>query len=447
MKKIKIALFLLICAFVTLTASALCSAEDKEYIVYLNRDVSLFTAENKDYYILSEEELSEALALGIVEFYEEDYEVFLHDEEITLMEAEEAPVLDPKQDQYKWDMALINAYYPREKGFFGEGITIAVIDSGCNSHLEMPNNILTGFNIIDESNDVTDNIGHGTKVSGVIAAEINEIGISGVAPKCKILPIKAFDTDFSTKTSHIAEAIMKVADDYDCDIINLSLGSAKENETLKAAIDYAIEKGIIIIASSGNDGTTAYNYPASYDNVVSVGAIDINKEICDYSQYNDKINVVAPGGTAEKPVITVSWKNEDKYMTAQGTSFAAPQVSGIAALLKCADASLTQADFLEIIERVSVDLGEKGFDNYYGYGMADAEAYLDYHLAETADSDDDGALSQNDALLIVNEVANKKNASSITNRTSADVDRDGAVTMKDAFLIIRHIKKWTEDEK
>ncbi len=438
MKTLKKSLFLIICVFMTLLAAFSSHAEEKEYIVYLSEEVSLFSNDGKDYCILSEEELSEALSMGIVEFYEEDYVVELHEEEIELWEeAEGEEVLDPSQDKYKWDMALINAYYPREKGYFGEGIKIAVIDSGCNSHLELPNNLLSGYNMIDKNTDVTDNIGHGTKVAGVIAAEINTIGISGVAPKCKIIPIKAFDTDYKTKTSLIAESIIKAVDDFSPDIINMSLGSSSYTETLKSAVDYAISKGVIVIASSGNDGTDEYNYPASFDNVISVGAVDEKSTICDYSQYNDAVTVVAPGGTNETPIITLSPLAANKLMTAKGTSFAAPQVSGIAALLKSADDSLTQEDMFEIIKKVSVDLGDTGFDNYYGYGMADAKAYLNYWIAEAGDVNADGKVTEKDAFCIVNELAKNKSAALMIKPAVADMDEDGIVTLKDAFIIIR----------
>ncbi len=448
MKILKKSLPLIIFALVTIFATSLSHAEEKEYIVYLSEEVSLFSTDGRDYALLSEEELSEALSLGVVDFYEENYIVELHDADIELLETENSEeILDPKQDQYKWEMDLVNAYYPREKGYFGEGVTVAVIDSGCSSHLELSENVLPGYNMIDNTTDVTDNIGHGTKVIGVIAAEINTIGISGVAPKCKIVPIKAFDVDYKTKVDIISQAIIRAVDDFSADVINLSLGSKTETVTLKNAVDYAISKGVIIVASSGNyendddKEKEIYQYPASFKNVVSVGAVDINKVICDYSYHNDAVTVVAPGGTDANPIITLSPTSTNKYTTAKGTSFSAPVVSGIAALLKSADESLTQEDLFEIVEKVSVDLGETGYDNYYGYGMADAKAYLNYQIAEAGDVNADGKLAENDAYLIINQLAKKKNATPFVKETVADVDADGIVTLKDAFIVIKNINE------
>lgn len=449
MRFLKRGLSLIICVLLVLSATCVSFAEEeKEYIVYLNEEVSLFSTEGKDYCLLSEEELSEALSMGVVDFYEENYIVELHEGDIDLFSEEiEEEVLDPKQAQYKWDMDLINAYYPREKGYFGENVKIAVIDSGCNYHVELKNNLAEGYNMIDKNTDVTDNIGHGTGVAGVIAAEINTVGISGVAPKCTIIPIKAFDTDYKTKTSLVAEAIKKAADDFKCDIINLSLGSSGYTETLKSAVDYVISKGVIVIASSGNDGTEAYSYPASFENVISVGAVDENKMVCDYSQHNDMVTLVAPGGTEEKYIITLSATNSEKYAGNLGTSFSAPIVSGIAALLKSADNSLTQEDFFEIAEKVSVDLGDSGFDIYYGHGLADAEAYLNYWIAESGDTNADGKITGEDAFCIINELAKKKNAPLMIKPAVADVDSDGVVTLKDAFIIIKRVNTPEESGK
>ena len=120
MKSLKRVLFLTVCVLLVIFTACFSYAEDaeeKEYIVYLSEEVSLFSTEGKDYCLLSEEELSEALSMGVVDFYEENYIVELHESDIDLLSEESGEeVLDPKQAQYKWDMDLINAYYPREKG-------------------------------------------------------------------------------------------------------------------------------------------------------------------------------------------------------------------------------------------------------------------------------------------------------------------------------------------
>ena len=408
-------------------------AEEKEYIVYFNDSVvSLYADEGKDYALMNEEELASCLESDIVEFYEENAYVYLYGD---------YSEYDPMHEKYKWDMKLINADYALDKGYTGDGVKVAVIDSGCNITGDLYENILEGYNLVDKNKDVTDTVNHGTMVSGQIAAEMNSVGFRGVAPEAKSVPLKIFDDNQKkAKVSLVADAIKMAVDDYDCDIINMSLGTGSNSETLKAAVNYAASKNVLMIAAMGNNGTNAYSYPAAYDGVIAVGAVDYKKTVCDYSQYNDGIDVCAPGGSDGAYIACLSTNPENnKYFQSKGTSFAAPTVSGIAALFREIDADFSHDDFMEIIKYASDDIGVIGYDTYSGYGLADVKKYLNYYFAESVgDIDMDGEVDAKDALKIVNCIVGMIEGYS----KIADADGDGAVTLKDAIWVARYADGW-----
>ncbi|MDO5478529.1 MAG: S8 family serine peptidase, partial [Clostridia bacterium] len=334
------------------------------------------------------------------------------------------------------------ADYALDKGYTGDGVKIAVIDSGCNITGDLDDNILEGYNLVAESKDVTDTVNHGTMVSAQIAAEMNYVGFRGVAPEAKLVQLKIFDDESKkAKVSLVAEAIKMAVDDYDCDIINMSLGTNSDSETLKAAVQYAASKNVLMVAAMGNNGTDEYSYPAAYDGVIAVGAVDHNKAVCDYSQYNDAIDVCAPGGSDDAKIACLSPNpDNNKYFQSKGTSFAAPTVSGIAALFREIDADFSHDDFMEVIENASEDRGKTGYDVYYGYGMVNVEDYLSYYLAPMGDNDIDGKVTANDALNIVNYITGMTNG--FAKEKAVDVDKDGKITLMDAILVARFAAGW-----
>lgn len=140
------------------------------------------------------------------------------------------------------------------------------------------------------------------------------------------------------------------------------------------------------MASAGNDGTTSYNYPASYDGVISAGSVGSNLVRSWFSQYNNKLDVVAPG---EGILTTEDWLKNDygyDYVFVDGTSFSAPYVSGVAALASACKPSINASEFTNALKAASIDLGSSGFDNYYGYGLLDAKRTLEYLLEPEAPS-------------------------------------------------------------
>ena len=292
---------------------------------------------------------------------------------------------------------LQNQYYQNihaesfeKDGIDGEGVKIAVIDSGLNpSHQDLDySRVLEGY---DYDNDVvmgrdslTDNNGHGTAVTGILAAVAdNETGVAGLFGKLQVIPLKVTpvspdkDTD-GASSKLVARAITDAVDKYQADVITTSL-DVKDTEELAQAVAYAASKGLIITGASGNsskeenNGNDPYVYPASYDDVISVGAVDANNKIRANSQKNDKVFVAAPGENIA--VLDLSMSGRCKL--ASGTSYASPLVAAMAVAAKQYKSDITPAQFKTLLQTSSVDAGAEGYDTSYGYGIVDYAAFLD----------------------------------------------------------------------
>ncbi|HAX02387.1 MAG TPA: hypothetical protein DEA30_00655 [Acholeplasmataceae bacterium] len=266
-------------------------------------------------------------------------------------------------------------------------VIVAIVDTGIDTdHEEFTGRILqTSYNartkVVSETSlsHVEDDNGHGTMVAGIIAANKNNSkGVAGIVQGSKLLVIKANNADNPTTTedesdsfleSSIAEAI-HYARLNGADIINLSLGTSSTNTVTKNAIDQALADGIIIVGASGNDGDTTKYYPASYPGVISVGSVDSVANISSFSNYNDAVDVSAPGSQI------VSTTLNNGYASGSGTSFAAPQVAGVLALMKGYFPTLNSSAIITQLQTASVDRGAVGYDQYYGYGIVNAAQAL-----------------------------------------------------------------------
>lgn len=221
----------------------------------------------------------------------------------------------------------------------GEGIRVAVIDSGCDiEHESLKSNIAGVRNFTDEDNKnpnvVIDRVGHGTHVCGIIAANGNNNTIVGVAPSCSLYILKAIDRTGSGKVSWVVNAI-NYAISLKVDIISMSLGMPNSSTKLEKAIKSAINNNILVVCAAGNEGDCdsdsedfQYSYPAAYVDVISVGAVDRKGVPACFSNSNLVIDVVAPG------VDVISTFPNNQFASLSGTSMAAPHVTGSLALLK-----------------------------------------------------------------------------------------------------------------
>lgn len=257
-----------------------------------------------------------------------------------------------------------------ELGLDGSGIRIALIDSGINAaHEDLQEiNIESGYNVIKQNTDTTDNYGHGTVIAGIIAANShNNIGISGICDGVTIVPIKCFDSSLSN-VKNVISGIYMAVDEFHCDVINLSLGVSSDTPTLREAVAYAASKDVIIVSAVGNNGDstpTQLLYPAAYEDVVGVGAHDREGNICSFSHINTSVFVTAPG----EGLYSLDANDTKSYRTVNGTSFAAAQVSAMAVIAKSYDKNISVAEFKELLKTSSVDAGQAGYDTSYGYGM------------------------------------------------------------------------------
>ena len=175
-----------------------------------------------------------------------------------------------------WFLEMIKAPYVWEKEAFGEGVVVAVLDTGVmTSHPDFENtSFVDPYNTFDDSNDVTDTNGHGTGMAGIIAASYNNaIGLTGIMPKASIMPIKIFGNSEKSTHSMLIKGI-NYASEHGADVINMSIGDAIESPAMNEACRQAAAKGAVLVAAAGNSGNSTAYYPASYSSVVSVGSIE-----------------------------------------------------------------------------------------------------------------------------------------------------------------------------
>ena len=228
-----------------------------------------------------------------------------------------------------------------------------------------------------------DHDGHGTFIIGEIAAIMNNYcGVAGLMPDVNIIPVKIFDREAGS-IAEIIDTLNYIVDEDEelsIDVVSMSVGSDYYSKSFQKAINRAAGKGMILVASAGNGGTRKYSYPASYDKVISVGAVDEFGDITDYSQHNDMVDIAAPGDD----IAGLDYSANDGYCYMSGTSMAVPIVSAMAAMAKSMNHSIDYDSFMDLVRETSQDAGEPGYDTYYGFGIADFAGAYEYMLEYNA---------------------------------------------------------------
>ena len=242
------------------------------------------------------------------------------------------------QSGYIEGAKIIGADKFGERGRYGEGVTIAVIDTGTYiNHPDLKDRIVgvKNFTSDDKYNqgNVSDYVGHGTSVAGIIASSGK---ITGVAHKCNLLILKAL-TRSGGKTVWVTDAI-NYAISQGVDIINMSLGSTNRDDNMYMAIKKAVNKNIMVVCACGNNGdnninTDELNYPSSYNECISVGSISYSRKYSRFSASNKEVDLVTFGEGLNGRGVLSTYPN-GLYKENKGTSFSAPFVSGALALLK-----------------------------------------------------------------------------------------------------------------
>lgn len=271
----------------------------------------------------------------------------------------------------KWPYNSIN--YSEIKNIDNRPLSIAIIDTGINLSDPCFKNANIKIHKLSDLNE-TDNT-HGTLITGIIYN-------SNIIPESikKNLTIHAIDigTDNKISITNLVKAL-KFAHGLNVDIINLSVGTYKNENALKSAINELSSSGTIIICASGNDSTKQYLYPAAYDNVISVASVCENNEVFINNNFNDKIVVSAPGENIPTGILD----KDKKIISINGSSASTALTTCTSVVLKAISPSLNSSKLIDVLKNTSIDMGDIGKDDKFGYGMLnykDSAMYCKNHF-------------------------------------------------------------------
>lgn len=264
----------------------------------------------------------------------------------------------------------------------GEGVKVAVLDTGVDlDHPDLAQNMLPGYNFIAPGKPPQDDNQHGTHVAGIIAAANNQIGMVGVAPEAKIIPVKVLNRSGNGSLVDVAKGIRWAVDEGKADIICMSLGSPNPVQEVRKAIQHALSKKVVCFVAAGNAGVTKeVYYPANYPETIAIGSIDESLMRSGFSNTGTSLDFMAPGGRIFSTV------PDNWYAILSGTSMAAPFAAGVAALVlsyarKKGGIKLeSNQDYIDVFKKHTIpvrneDLKDKAF--YQGFGILDPKKVIE----------------------------------------------------------------------
>ncbi|WP_078381234.1 S8 family peptidase [Sutcliffiella halmapala] len=300
--------------------------------------------------------------------------------EVAVAALEKNPLIEYVEEdiEYKIDAQTVPYGIPHIKAdvahsqnVIGTGVKVAVLDTGIDSsHEDL--RVAGGASFVSgEADALTDGNGHGTHVAGTIAALNNNVGVLGVSYDVELYAVKVLSSSGSGTLSGIAQGI-EWAIDNEMDVINMSLGGSTGSSTLKQASDNAYNSGIVVVAAAGNSGSffgliNTIGYPARYDSVIAVGAVDANNNRASFSSVGNELELMAPG------VNINSTLPGNQYGSLNGTSMASPHVAGAAALILAKYPNLTNVEVRQKLRETATNLGS-AFN--YGHGVINVEEAL-----------------------------------------------------------------------
>jgi hypothetical protein len=287
----------------------------------------------------------------------------------------------------QWNVEAVNAPKAWEQGYSGQGVKVAIIDSGIGVHADLPN-VIQRLSFTQSTGAVADvapydHNGHGTHVAGIVGAKqggatSGGLDYVGVAPNVSLYSLKVVDGTQGTVLDVIEAIDWAIANKMD--IINLSLGLTTHVQLLQDAVDRAFKAGIVVVGAAGNDGNGfPINYPAKYDSVIAVSSVDQTKGISGFSSTGPEVEFTAPGGAVKSTYMSGGTAT---YATVGGTSQAAPHVAGFAALLLQKDPSKSPNEIRADLKKYVEDLGAEGHDELYGHGFINYLAFDETAPAE-----------------------------------------------------------------
>ncbi len=290
---------------------------------------------------------------------------------------------DPYWDK-QWNMRTVGAPAGWRVGA-GAGVTVAVVDTGVSKVVDLGGTqVLPGVSFVPGRKTADDDNGHGTHVAGTIAQTTNNgVGVAGVAPRARILPLKALTGMGFGQSQWIASAIDEAVD-QGADVINLSLGGP-QSKVIQVAVEKAAARGVIVVAAAGNSGREGVGWPARSPGAIGVSATGPDDSLAFYSTWGEGVDISAPGGDKRKAGGGIlqdtidSGKGGHAYKELQGTSMATPHVAGAAAVLLSAGAG-SPAEVRDALYASAVDLGDPGKDTRFGHGRLDVASAVRHLL-------------------------------------------------------------------
>jgi type VII secretion-associated serine protease mycosin len=280
-------------------------------------------------------------------------------------------------DSYRTDQWALDALRAEQLWGLtrGAGQVVAVIDTGVlGGHPDLAGQVLTGTDFVTPGgNGWDDGLGHGTHVAGIIAALAgNGVGVAGLAPAAKILPVRALDATGGGWDGDIASGVIWAAD-HGATVINLSVGGPNNSDAMRSAVSYAVGRGVVVLAAAGNERQAGnpVEYPAGFDlpGLLAVAATTSTRVSAPYSNTGAYVDVAAPGDAI------VSTYLGGRYASMSGTSMATPYVAAAAALIRAAAPGMSAVDVTKLLVSSADDVERIGRDDDTGTGVIDpAEA-------------------------------------------------------------------------
>lgn len=362
-------LFILFTSFITVNAEAL-DIETERIIVGFENEIDLSVLENVQADVHHQFSSIPAIAVTVPKGEQEALQQLPQ-----VKWVQQDGVVKTESQQESWGYTHVKPPKAIETGYTGKGVKIAIIDTGVNAqHPDL--HIAGGVSFIGNRTSYKDAFGHGTQVAGVIGALNNDIGIVGIAPEASIYAVRALDDNgFGNQMNVIAGIDWAI--EHKMDIINLSLTTKQDSYALKKVLAKAYEKGILIVAASGNtkvplpEGTDVL-YPARYPSVIAVGSIDEDHLYSSFSYTGESLEITAPGSYILTTSHVLKDTGEGDYIVTHGTSIATPFVAGVLALYKEAFPELDHKEIRRMMQINALDLGTPGKNKEYGYGLIQA---------------------------------------------------------------------------
>jgi subtilisin family serine protease len=273
---------------------------------------------------------------------------------------------DPQFATNQWAYPQIHAPEAWDITTGKTSIVLADVDTGvATDHPDLSGKLVAGYDFVNDDANPYDDNGHGTYTAGIMAAQSNNaVGVTGTCWGCRVMPVKILDKDGGGAISDFARGI-RWAVDHGARVLNISAGIEYPPKAMGDAVRYANQHGVIVVASAGNTPDGADRWPAAYDEVIAVTANDQNGAAADFASYGDFLDLIAPGVN----ILSTVWhEGRLTYAWGDGTSAAAPFVSGAAGLLLSLNPDLTPLQVKDALQGGADDQGPPGWDAHYGWG-------------------------------------------------------------------------------